>query len=77
MPTDPAVIAHPAALPDAPRLLAGLLSNRWAQLALGVLCMPSISSPHYVWTLFAQPFATRLGVAMPQVQVTFCVPIVL
>ena len=34
---------------------------RWLQLALGLICMMSISSPQYVCTLFTKPLAAKLG----------------
>jgi OFA family oxalate/formate antiporter-like MFS transporter len=46
-------------------------SARWLQLVLGLLCMMSISSPQYVWTLFTKPLAAKFGVALPELQVTF------
>ncbi len=44
---------------------------RWIQLALGLVCMMSISSPQYIWTLFTKPLAAKYGVSLPQLQVTF------
>ena len=52
-------------------------ATRWIQLALGLVCMMSISSPQYVWTLFAKPFGTALNAEAYKVQVTFSVLIVL
>jgi len=51
--------------------------KRWLQLVLGLVCMMAISSPQYVWTLFTKPIMGRLGVTLPEVQVTFSVLIVL
>ncbi len=45
--------------------------TRWLQLLLGLICMMSISSPQYVWTLFTRPLAAKLGVGLPELQVTF------
>ena len=47
--------------------------TRWIQLALGLVCMMSISSPQYVWTLFTKPLAAKLGAGLPELQVTFSV----
>jgi oxalate/formate antiporter len=47
--------------------------TRWVQLALGLVCMMSISSPQYVWTLFTKPLAAKLGAGLPELQVTFSV----
>jgi OFA family oxalate/formate antiporter-like MFS transporter len=44
---------------------------RWIQLILGLICMMSISSPQYIWTLFTKPLAARFGVSLPELQVTF------
>jgi MFS transporter, OFA family, oxalate/formate antiporter len=45
--------------------------TRWLQLLLGLLCMMSISSPQYIWTLFTKPLAAKYGVTLPELQVTF------
>lgn len=55
----------------------GLLDNRWIQLALGLVCMITISSPQYVWALFTQPFTTAFAASLAEVQVTFSILIVL
>jgi oxalate/formate antiporter len=54
-----------------------VLSNRWTQLLLGLVCMMAISSPQYVWTLFTKPLAAKLGVPLSELQVTFSLLIVL
>ena len=46
---------------------------RWAQLALGMICMMTISSPQYVWTLMTKPLMAKLGITLPEVQVTFSI----
>jgi MFS transporter, OFA family, oxalate/formate antiporter len=51
--------------------------TRWIQLGLGLVCMMTISSPQYVWTLFTKPLGTALGVAPASLQVTFSLLIVL
>ena len=50
---------------------------RWVQLALGLVAMMAISSPQYVWTLFAKPLQATTGASLPAVQVTFSLLIVL
>jgi MFS transporter, OFA family, oxalate/formate antiporter len=45
--------------------------SRWVQMALALVCMMSISSPQYVWTLFTKPLMGKLGVGLPELQVTF------
>ena len=52
-------------------------ATRWVQLGLGLVCMMAISSPQYVWTVFAGPFGKTLGVGAPAIQVTFTILIVL
>src|ERR1700724_3726717 len=60
------IIPHSRALP-----------SRWAQLGLGLVAMMAISSPQYVWTLFVKPFQTATGAALPAIQITFSLLIVL
>jgi oxalate/formate antiporter len=50
---------------------------RWWQLAVGIVCMMSISSSQYVWTLFTKPLTSALGVPLSSLQVTFSLLIVL
>src|ERR1035438_160115 len=52
-------------------------SSRWAQLGLGLIAMMAISSPQYVWTLFVKPFQSATGGALPAIQITFSLLIVL
>ncbi|QWD62855.1 oxalate/formate MFS antiporter [Polynucleobacter sp. MWH-UH25E] len=54
-----------------------ILKSKWVQLALGVVCMMSISSPQYVWALFTKPIMGQLGVTLTELQVTFSILIVL
>jgi MFS transporter, OFA family, oxalate/formate antiporter len=51
--------------------------TRWLQLGLGLVCMMAISSPQYVWTLMTKPLAAKLGIGLPELQVTFSILIVL
>jgi oxalate/formate antiporter len=51
--------------------------NRWLQLGLGLVCMMAISSPQYAWTLMTKPLAAKLGIALPELQVTFSLLIIL
>ncbi|SDV48339.1 oxalate/formate MFS antiporter [Chitinasiproducens palmae] len=51
--------------------------TRWLQLSLGLVCMAAISSPQYVWTLLTRPLAAKLGVPLPELQVTFSLLIIL
>jgi oxalate/formate antiporter len=63
-------VARSASLPHA-------LPSRWVQLVLGLIAMMAISSPQYVWTLFVKPFQTATGGALPAIQITFSLLIVL
>jgi OFA family oxalate/formate antiporter-like MFS transporter len=51
--------------------------NRWLQLGLALVCMMAISSPQYVWTLMTKPLAAKLGIALPELQVTFSLLVIL
>src|ERR1700712_5640892 len=51
--------------------------RRWLQLGLGLIVMMTISSPQYVWTLFAKPFQGATNASLAAVQVTFTAVIVL
>jgi OFA family oxalate/formate antiporter-like MFS transporter len=51
--------------------------TRWFQLGLGLVCMMTISSPQYVWTLMTRPLAAKLGIALPELQVTFSILVLL
>jgi MFS transporter, OFA family, oxalate/formate antiporter len=37
----------------------------------------TISSPQYVWTLMTKPLAAKLGIALPELQVTFSILVLL
>jgi MFS transporter, OFA family, oxalate/formate antiporter len=52
-------------------------AQRWIQLGLGLLVMMAMSSPQYVWTLFAKSFQTTTGADLASVQVTFSLMIIL
>lgn len=70
--------ARTETLKGAPALLAPTVArSRWLQLGLGLVCMMAISSPQYVWTLMTKPLAAKLGIALPEVQVTFSILVVL
>jgi MFS transporter, OFA family, oxalate/formate antiporter len=51
--------------------------NRWWQLGWGLVCMMTISSSQYVWTLFTTPLTAHLNATLAEIQVTFSVLIVL
>ena len=52
-------------------------ATRWAQLALGLVCMMAISSPQYVWTVFTKPLGAALSATPAAIQVTFSILVVL
>ena len=54
-----------------PMAMPATSSTRWIQLVLGLIAMMSISSPQYVWTLFAKPFQDGHGATLAAIQVTF------
>ena len=60
-----------------PTTATPVASTRWVQLGLGLICMMAISSPQYVWALFAKPLGGALGASAAGVQVTFSILIVL
>lgn len=53
-----------------------MTAKKWGQMAAGLICMLSISSPQYVWTLFTPHLRTELSVGAPALQVTFSILIV-
>jgi MFS transporter, OFA family, oxalate/formate antiporter len=57
--------------------MAPAATGRWIQLALGIICMMTISSPQYVWTLLTKPLMAKLGIMLPSVQVTFTLIVLL
>jgi OFA family oxalate/formate antiporter-like MFS transporter len=50
---------------------------KWIQLALGLICMISISSPQYVWALFTRPLMEKLQAPLAEIQLTFSLLIIL
>ncbi|WP_175102990.1 oxalate/formate MFS antiporter [Pararobbsia alpina] len=53
------------------------MRSRWLQLGLGLICMMTISSPQYVWTLMTKPLMAQFGIALPELQVTFSLLVLL
>src|SRR5205814_9055170 len=46
---------------------------RWAQLAMGIVCMAMIANVPYGWTLFVNPIADRHGWSRAAIQVAFTI----
>ena len=57
--------------------VAPALPSRRLQLCLGLICMMTISSPQYVWTLMTKPLMAKLGIPLPELQVTFSILVLL
>jgi OFA family oxalate/formate antiporter-like MFS transporter len=53
--------------------IAGLLSNRWLQLAIGIVCMSMIANLQYGWTLFVEPMSAKHGWSRAAIQVAFTI----
>ncbi|MBY0611057.1 MAG: oxalate/formate MFS antiporter [Beijerinckiaceae bacterium] len=56
---------------------AATLTNRWLQLAIGVICMSMIANLQYGWTLFVNPINDKYGWGKPAIQVAFTIFVVL
>jgi MFS transporter, OFA family, oxalate/formate antiporter len=61
----------------APPVVHTAAYTRWIQLGLALICMMTISSPQYVWTLMTKPLMVKLGIALPELQVTFSLLVLL
>lgn len=52
---------------------SSILSNRWLQLAAGILCMVMISSLQHGWTLFVEPIDDKYDWGRAAIQVAFTI----
>lgn len=52
---------------------AGLFSNRWVQLVIGIVCMSMIANMQYGWTLFVEPINQAHGWGRTAIQVAFTI----
>ena len=52
---------------------ASVLSNRWLQLAVGILCMVMISSLQHGWTQFVEPIDDKYDWGRAAIQVAFTI----
>lgn len=50
-----------------------LISNRWFQLVMGIICMAMIANLQYGWTLFVNPIADKYGWSKAAIQVAFTI----
>src|ERR1700753_650801 len=52
---------------------SGLLSNRWCQLIIGMLCMALVANLQYAWTLFVTPMNARHHWGEASIQLAFAI----
>ena len=50
-----------------------LLTNRWFQLSVGLLCMAMIANLQYGWTLFVDPIDQKFGWGRAAIQIAFSI----
>ena len=48
-------------------------SNRWVQLAMGIVCMSMIANLQYGWTLFVEPMSKQHGWGRAAIQIAFTI----
>jgi OFA family oxalate/formate antiporter-like MFS transporter len=51
--------------------VAGLLRNRWVQLAAGIVAMIAVANLQYGWTLFVTPIQQKFGWSYQDIQIAF------
>ncbi|MBP2298883.1 oxalate/formate MFS antiporter [Azospirillum picis] len=51
----------------------GLLTNKWIQLSVGLVCMAMIANLQYGWTLFVDPIDAKHGWGRAAIQIAFSV----
>jgi MFS transporter, OFA family, oxalate/formate antiporter len=47
--------------------------NRWAQLVFGIICMGLVANLQYAWTLFVNPIHVKTEWALPVIQLSFSI----
>ncbi|MBN3757620.1 oxalate/formate MFS antiporter [Paraburkholderia sp. Tr-20389] len=52
---------------------SGMLSNRWCQLVIGMLCMALVANLQYAWTLFVAPMNARHHWGEASIQLAFSI----
>ena len=50
--------------------------NRWAQLVFGIICMGLVANLQYAWTLFVNPIHVKTEWALPAIQLSFSIFII-
>ena len=54
----------------------GRHNNRWAQLAIGIVCMGLVANLQYAWTLFVVPMDAKHHWGQAAIQTAFTIFIV-
>src|ERR1700734_1729128 len=65
------------AVSTAPVATSTASASRWAQLAIGIICMVMIANLQYGWTLFVNPINKAHGWSLAEIQFAFAVFIAL
>lgn len=60
-------------MPPMNQAAGSFLTNRWAQLALGIVGMISVTNLQYGWTFFVQPIMDKHGWTKPEIQLAFTI----
>jgi MFS transporter, OFA family, oxalate/formate antiporter len=64
-------IPSPAASP--PEAATHIVTHRWTQLVMGILCMAMVANLQYGWTLFVTPMETKNHWGLSGVQLAFSI----
>ena len=66
-------VAIPGSTTEHPAVATGATSNRWMQLAFGVVCMAMIANLQYGWTLFVNPMEAKNHWGLTSIQLAFSI----
>src|SRR5471032_3480173 len=69
-------MANAATAPAAGQPKMGWHNNRWAQLAIGIICMGLVANLQYAWTLFVVPMDAKHHWGQAAIQTAFTIFIV-
>ena len=69
-------MANAATAPSAGQPKTGWRNNRWAQLAIGIICMGLVANLQYAWTLFVVPMDAKHHWGQAAIQTAFTIFIV-